>query len=55
MIFFCLFRATPTAYGDSQPRGQIGTTAAGLRLQPQQPGTELHLGPIAQLTATADP
>ena len=27
---FCLFRATPLAYGGSQVRGQIGVVAAGL-------------------------
>ena len=27
-FFFCLFRATPVAYGGSQARGQIGATAA---------------------------
>ena len=29
-IHFCLFRATPVAYGSSQPRGQIRTVATGL-------------------------
>ena len=29
--FFFLFRATPMAYGSSQPRGLIGTADAGLR------------------------
>ena len=29
-FFFLLFRATPVAYGDSQARGPIGATAAGL-------------------------
>ena len=28
---FCLFRVTPTAYGGSQARGQIGAVAVGLR------------------------
>ena len=28
---FCLFRATPAAYGGSQTRGRIGAVAAGLR------------------------
>ena len=28
---FCLFRATPVAYGDSQVRGLIGAVAASLR------------------------
>ena len=36
VLVFCLFRATPTADGDSQVRGQIGATAAGLRHKPQQ-------------------
>ena len=29
-FFFCLFRATPRAYGSSQARGSIGAAAAGL-------------------------
>ena len=29
-LYFCLFRATPTAYGSSQARGRIGSAAAGL-------------------------
>ena len=29
-FFFCLFRAAPMAYGDSQARGTIGAAAAGL-------------------------
>ena len=28
--YFCLFRAAPAAYGDSQARGQIRVVAAGL-------------------------
>ena len=42
-IFFFLFRAAPTAYGRSQARGQIGATAAGLTLQPQNSGSEPSL------------
>ena len=30
VFFFCLFRATPAAYGGSQARGLIGATASGL-------------------------
>ena len=30
LLFFCLFRAEPTAYAGSQARGQIGAAAAGL-------------------------
>ena len=29
-LFFCLFRAAPTAYGGSQARGQIGAVASVL-------------------------
>ena len=29
-IYLCLFRAALTTYGDSQARGQIGTSPAGL-------------------------
>ena len=29
-FFFCLFRAFPMAYGDSQARGRIGAVAASL-------------------------
>ena len=29
-LFFCLFRATPVAYGGSQARGLIGAVASGL-------------------------
>ena len=34
--FFLLFRATPTAYGGSQARGQIRATASGLYQSSQQ-------------------
>ena len=30
IYLFCLFSTAPTAYGDSQARGQTGTTAASL-------------------------
>ena len=34
-LFFCLFRATPAAYGSFQAKGQIGAAAAGLcQIQP---------------------
>ena len=35
-LVFCLFRATPVAYGGSQTRGLIRAVAAGLTPQPQQ-------------------
>ena len=41
------------AYGGSQARGQIGATAAGLCHS--NTGSEPHLRPIPQLTATPDP
>ena len=56
--FFFLFRATPSAYGGSQARGQIGAVAASLHFfsQPQQRGIEaLCLRPTPQLMATLDP
>ena len=34
VFVFCLFRATPTAYGGSQARGPIGATAASLHHSP---------------------
>ena len=30
LFIYCVFRATPTAYGSSQARGLIGAVAAGL-------------------------
>ena len=40
---FCLFRATPAAYGGSQARGLIGAVATGLRHSHSNDGSELHL------------
>ena len=34
--FFCLFRATPEAYGGSQARGRIRATTAQAMPHPQQ-------------------
>ena len=42
-FLFLLFRAAPTAYGGSQARGLIGTTAAGLHHS--HAGSELLLRP----------
>ena len=53
--FFCLFRAAPVAYGDSQARGLIRTTAAGLRQRHSNARSELCLRPTAQLMAMTDP
>ena len=35
-FLFCLFKATPMAYGGSQARGPIGAAAAGLHHSSQQ-------------------
>ena len=42
-LFFCLFRATPAAYGSCQARGQMGDRAAGLRHSHSQV-CDLHHG-----------
>ena len=44
-----LFRATPTAYGSSQTRGQIGASAAGLHHSLSNTGSKPHLQPASQL------
>ena len=51
--FFFPFMAQVAAYGSSQARGQIGATAASLRHS--NTGSETHLQPTPQLTATRDP
>ena len=55
LLFFCLFRAAPMAYGRSQVRGRIGTAAAGLHHSHSNAGSEPHLQPTPQHTATPDP
>ena len=52
---FLLFRATPEVYGDSQARGPIGSTAAGLRQSHSNARSDPGLRPTPQLTATPDP
>ena len=54
-FFFVFSRAAPTAHGGSQARGLIGAVAAGLRQSHSNLGSELHLRPAPQLTATPDP
>ena len=39
---FCLFRATPTAYGGSQARGLIGAVATGLHHSHSNAGSLTH-------------
>ena len=50
-FFVFFFRATLTAYGGSQARGQIGAVAADLHHSHSNSGTKLHLRPTPQLTA----
>ena len=54
-FLFCLFKATPMAYGGSQARGPVGAAAAGLHQSHSNAGSELHLRPTPQLTAMLDP
>ena len=51
---FCLFRATPSAYGGSQVRGLIGAVDASLHHSHSHMESEPRLPPTAQLTATLD-
>ena len=53
-FLFCLFRTTPKAYVGSQARGPIRAVATGLRQSHSNEGSEPHLQPIPQLTATPD-
>ena len=43
LLIDCLFKAAPTAYGDSQARGRIGATAAGLHHRHSDAGSEPRL------------
>ena len=55
-IYVCLFfRAAHVAYGDSQARGPVGATAAGLCQSNSNIRSKPHLWPTPQLTATPDP
>uniref|UniRef100_A0A8C3YHJ8 Immunoglobulin V-set domain-containing protein n=1 Tax=Catagonus wagneri TaxID=51154 RepID=A0A8C3YHJ8_9CETA len=54
-FFFCLSRAAPLAYGDSQARSRIRAAAAGLRHSHSNAGSESRLRPTPQFTATPDP
>ena len=54
-VGFCLFRAAPTAYGSSQPRGPIGAIVTGLHHSHSNAGSQPCLRPTPQLTATPDP
>ena len=43
------------AYEGSQATGRVGVVAAGLRHSHSNTGSEAHLRPTPQLTATPDP
>ena len=49
------FRAIPVVYGGSQAGGQIEATAASLCCSHSNLGSEPHLQPTPQFTATPDP
>ena len=55
LFFFSLFRAVPATYGNSQAKGRIGTTVAGLRHSYSNVGSKPHLRSAPQLTAAPDP
>ena len=54
-LVFAFSRAAPVAYGGAQARGPIGAVAASLRHSHSNRGSEPHLRPTPQLTATLDP
>ena len=55
-FFFLSFLSFPQHIeGDSQARGLIGAVATGLRHSHNNEGSEPHLQPTPQLTATPDP
>ena len=54
-FFWFFFRVSPKAYGDSQTKGLIGATAAGLHHSHSNARSKSHLQPIPQLTAMLDP
>ena len=47
--------ATPTTYGGSQAKGQIGAVAASLCQSHSNVGAEPHLQPTSRFTAMPDP
>ena len=55
IFFFCLFRAAPIVYGDSQARGHIGAVAAGLHHRRSNARSKPGLQPTPQLTAMPNP
>ena len=55
LFIFCLFRATPTAYGGSYARGLIRTVADGLHHSYSNARSKPNLWPTPQLMAMPDP
>ena len=55
VFFFFLCKAKPAAYGNSQARGRIGATMAGLHHSHSSKGYGPHLLPTLQLMAMPDP
>ena len=55
LFVFSLFRAKPTAYGNSQARGQIRAAAAGLHHSHSNRGSEPGRQLKPRLIATPDP
>ena len=55
IFMFCLFEATPVAYGGSQAKGRTGAAAAGLHHSHSNMGSEPPLQPTLQLRAATDP
>ena len=54
-FFLLFFRATPTTYGGSQARGQIGPIATSLHHSHSKARSEPRLWPTPQLMAMPDP
>ena len=55
ILFFVFSMAALTAHGGSQARGLIGAVDTSLYHSHSNAGSELHLQPTPQLTATPDP
>ena len=55
LFYFCLFRAAPMAYGESQARSPIRAVVDGLSHTHSDTGSKLHLRPTPQLMAMLDP
>ena len=54
-FFFVFFRAALAAYGGCKDRSRIGAVPAGPHHSHSSSGSEPHLQPTSQLTATPDP